>query len=803
MENIDPAEWHLYVELCSITRAADAAAALTEWGFAVFPLHSMDFEVMSCTCYDTDCVAPAKHPMTLHGHLDAVTDASEARALFRESAERVGSRYANVGVACGERSGGLVVVDVDPRNGGWDSLGELEYLAELQKVTLETLTSTTGGGGAHLWYRLPPGLTVPKKTGIRAGIDLQGEGAYVVAPPSLHPSSQQYVWGEERPLALLPPLFVEIASERREIETSAGGFRLPDGSSLSDVLAGKARVPAGSRDEAFTSLAARLRFNGATRADAEEVVLRVLREGTEQPAGLEYTEKQALAKVESAWRRLTAEPTEEGLREAAETFLESLQRETGMSVPLEVSLPGEGLLAGYSLSIDTDMANGHRLAVRWRDRLMYFPLLKRGSQWYKCNTEDAIWRMEPDIGDVAARSLEELIRLEALTAGDEETGARLAEVAHRCGSVAVMGAAARALALDDSVRQGSKTPNEVFDMNPRLVAFPNGVYDFVNDTFRAVSPGDLISKTVAYPYNPAAQCPGFLKFLERVIPDGEVRSCLLRFFGQALLGADKAQLMAIFYGSGANGKSSLLNIARKVMGAYAGVLPTSIFVTRTGRENPFDLVRLEGIRLGMNTMEVDVDQRLDDGALKAIISLDEIEGRGLYENFRKIRSQATLCMSANNMPKLQDTSYGMRRRLLAVNFNVTIPEAERDITLVDRLLTYEGSGVLALLVSECRAYLQHGIKIPDTITQFTDNYLIEENPLLRFEVECLEPSRTALVSFADLYKFYCQWCQYEDEAPLTKRQFSRQISRVKYPDKKSVINGKVVSCRYVTVKSPE
>lgn len=96
---------------------------------------------------------------------------------------------ANLGIVTGAVSG-LVVLDVDPRHGGEDSLSRLE---EQHEALPETVEAMTGGGGRHLYFAHPGG-SVPNKVALAPGIDLRGDGGLVVAPPSLHPSGKRYVW---------------------------------------------------------------------------------------------------------------------------------------------------------------------------------------------------------------------------------------------------------------------------------------------------------------------------------------------------------------------------------------------------------------------------------------------------------------------------------------------------------------------------------------------------------------------------------------------------------------------------------
>lgn len=110
---------------------------------------------------------------------------------------------ANVGVVTGWVSA-LVVVDIDPRNGGDATLAEL---VAAEGALPATVTSLTGGGGRHLYFAHPTHLVPSRPLG--GGVDLKAEGGVVVAPPSQHASGQRYRWRpghgpDEHELAALP-----------------------------------------------------------------------------------------------------------------------------------------------------------------------------------------------------------------------------------------------------------------------------------------------------------------------------------------------------------------------------------------------------------------------------------------------------------------------------------------------------------------------------------------------------------------------------------------------------------------------
>ena len=159
-----------------------SALAYARKGFFVFPLHTPTDG--GCSCNNPDCGNVGKHPRTRHGFKDASNDPERVAAWWDRWPD------ANIGVATGAGSG-LVVLDIDPRNDGGDSLAELE---RLNGALRETPMVLTGGGGQHYYFRRPDGDTRKGRSGYRHGVDVKADGGYVVAPPSLHASGGTYEW---------------------------------------------------------------------------------------------------------------------------------------------------------------------------------------------------------------------------------------------------------------------------------------------------------------------------------------------------------------------------------------------------------------------------------------------------------------------------------------------------------------------------------------------------------------------------------------------------------------------------------
>jgi hypothetical protein len=158
-------------------------------GWRVFPCHGIvapgwGIKIATCDCkLRSGCKDAGKHPACARGFLDATRNATVIRGW------RSGS---NVAIATGAASG-LFVVDIDPRNGGGATLAKLER--EHGAFSRDAVV-VTGGGGLHLYFQYPRGGAPIASGGdvFGVGVDLKGDGGYVIAPPSLHASLKNYRW---------------------------------------------------------------------------------------------------------------------------------------------------------------------------------------------------------------------------------------------------------------------------------------------------------------------------------------------------------------------------------------------------------------------------------------------------------------------------------------------------------------------------------------------------------------------------------------------------------------------------------
>ena len=185
--------------------AAAAVDYATRLGWAIFPVHAV--RAGRCSCGNSNCKQPGKHPRVAHGLKVASKAEEQIRAWWGRFPD------ANIAAATGEVSG-FSAVDVDPNHGGDDTLSDLERRHDPLPKTARQIT---GSGGEHILFRHVPGLRNSAGR-LGRGLDIRGDGGYIVIPPSLHISGRRYAWNVDYhpldvSLADVPPWLLAMVQQ--------------------------------------------------------------------------------------------------------------------------------------------------------------------------------------------------------------------------------------------------------------------------------------------------------------------------------------------------------------------------------------------------------------------------------------------------------------------------------------------------------------------------------------------------------------------------------------------------------------
>ena len=239
------------------------ALAYAKMGMAVFPL-----------------IPKNKKPVTANGFHDATTDPAQIEKWWRSN-----PNY-NIGIATGQMSGGLVVIDldIDDEKGRYGNETLREWETEHGQLP-DTCRTITGRGGYHLLFYV--NKEVPCSINEDLAVDIRGDGGYFVAPPSVHPNGHEYEWEQA------PDEFV-LEQADHFVYDFIDFVRPPKKENITYSV--PEIIPEGNRDNAIFRLACSLQSKGLS----DEAILAAARVENETRCVPPLSDKEVEQKVKSA-----------------------------------------------------------------------------------------------------------------------------------------------------------------------------------------------------------------------------------------------------------------------------------------------------------------------------------------------------------------------------------------------------------------------------------------------------------------------------------------------------------------------
>jgi putative DNA primase/helicase len=248
----------------------------------------------------------------------------------------------------------------------------------------------------------------------------------------------------------------------------------------------------------------------------------------------------------------------------------------------------------------------------------------------------------------------------------------------------------------------------------------------------------------------------------------------MRLFIRRLLGLSldvkvTAHILPIFYGDGANGKSTLTDAVMGALGDYADAADPDLLRARSFDAHPTGVADLFGLRLAL-IHEGDAGHRLAEGTVKRLTGGDRLKARRMREDFWSFDPSHTFVMLTNHKPLVGGTDEGIWRRLRLVPFEVIIPGSERDERLGEKL-TAEVGAVLAWLVAGYLDWRENGLAEPGKVTEA---YRAESDALGRFLHERCLVMPALHAGSSEMFSTYEKWCAAEREDPWHAEGFRRR-----------------------------
>jgi P4 family phage/plasmid primase-like protien len=695
----------------------------------------------------------------------------------------------NVGLVTG-RVSGLVVLDLDRE----DLVAELDG----RGLELPETAIVRTGRGWHFYFRHPGGR-IGNAAGLAGipGLDLRGDGGYVVAPGSIHESGRVYSW--ERGLEALqdpPSWLLELIRKPKErpkpAPATGGNGKRPAAAgedryaraALQGEIGRVANAAKGTRNNTLNRAAFALgqlvEAGRLDQAEAERELTAAAEAcgliGDDGAESVRKTIASGLGDGKAHPRAPEAPPARGAGGNAKRPGLRVVSGKTGgmaeamdaAAAELTAHAWSDQEEAGGSWGESTlnDTANARRLVRFYGERLRYCHPWSRWLVW-----DGRRWRSD-DTAQVErwAKDTVRRIYFEAGSARNQEQQERLAKHAVKSGSAKAL---REMIALSRSETGIPVLPDEL-DRNPWLLTVGNGTVELRTGELRPHAPGDLITKGIETPYDPEARCPRWERFLQEIMPDAETVDFLQRAVGYSLTADTREQCFFILYGSGANGKSTFVETLLALLQEYALRTPTETFLAKKGDTIPNDVARLKGARF-VSASEVEEGRRLSESVVKQLTGTDTMSARFMRGEWFDFRPCCKLWLSTNHRPTIRGTDEAIWRRIRLIPFEQTFPPERRDPDLLAKLAG-ELPGILAWAIRGALLWAEKGLEAPGKVRNATGQYREEMDTLLDFLQDETEEAPEAFTPSKDLYERYLTWAQRSGEKrPMSKRAFGLRL----------------------------
>lgn len=320
---------------------------------------------------------------------------------------------------------------------------------------------------------------------------------------------------------------------------------------------------------------------------------------------------------------------------------------------------------------------------------------------------------------------------------------------------------------------------ESFDYDPLLLGVPgNQVLELKTGTLREMKREDRVTKRANVAPDADCRPTRFLQFMREItLGDDALSAYLLRYCGYVLTGYTREHCLPFWYGHGANGKGTLMNVLQFIMGwEYGTALRMSNLAAKKNEDDSQRriIAKLCGARLA-TANEGNAQVKLDMALLKSLASSDLLAGAHLYEREFTFQPSHKLIIATNHKPELEvDTA--ARRRVHLVPFDAEFTGQNEEKGLEDSLKK-EAPGIMALLVQSCLEWQSMGLAAPERVTRATRQLFEELDPMARFASEWLAVDPECFLSTDEILKAYGDFLHDNDIEDQVEHQ--KLIKRLK------------------------
>jgi putative DNA primase/helicase len=312
---------------------------------------------------------------------------------------------------------------------------------------------------------------------------------------------------------------------------------------------------------------------------------------------------------------------------------------------------------------------------------------------------------------------------------------------------------------------------DVFDAKPMLLAVKNGVIDLTTGKLRPGRQEDYLSKACRVEWKgidyPAPMWRNFLK--EVFDKDKELIDYIQKLLGYAITGSVEKHIFPVFQGRGRNGKGTIVNVLRRVLGTLAKAIASEVLLEQRFSKNSSapspDIMALKGLRLAFAS-EANARSSFSAAQVKLLTGGDELSARNPHDKYQSNFSPShKLILLTNDRPHCPDSDYAFWARMRLIEFPFSfVPEPDpkrpyekKAIENLEEQLLKEDSGILAWLVEGWLLCQESGLKAPAKVLAATEEYKKDEDVLGVFIEQCCIVDTVLTVSVAQLKEKWEKW----------------------------------------------
>jgi putative DNA primase/helicase len=672
-----------------------------------------------------------------------VDDEWQLRPLALEDIEEWVRSGGDVGWQCGEVSGWMSAVDLDCE--------EARRLAP--RFLPETLRGAKGKEAPSQYFYRSPDLGYKKFSELGGPGELialkasnNGRGHQVAVAPSVHREKGPYRFiGGYNPAAI-------AVVHQDELRHRVG--MLATAVLIARLLPPSREEGGGGRHDLALALVGYMLRNGEAAGDVEKMLTAAWEHRKSSHQAIEDVRRS----VRDTTTRLARNEPATGGRRLGELFPKLPEKIADF-----LGWERRNMREQRQHYMRTDLGNSERFVDAHRDSVLWCPARKSFLCW---DGKRYAWDERGEVVKLAHAVARGIFHEAADAEGEEEQKAitKWALASQN---------ESRINAMLSQARPYLAVGMEELDRDPWLVNCQNGTLDLRTGKLKAHDPADRITKIVPVDYDPDASCPRFKQFLKEALVDETVIKFVKRYSGYTLTGITRERLLAILYGFGKNGKTTLVELLHEVLGDYARNTDVETLLIKKYQGVGNDVAALKGARF-VSAAEVEKGRRLAESKVKQLTGRDTVTARFLFgENF-DFKPEFKLWLSTNNKPVIQGTDDAIWDRIRLIPLTQRFDGSKADPKLPDKLRN-ELAGVFSWMVEGCLEWQEHGLEEPKTVTDATNQYREEMDTLASFLDEVCVVGAHYRVLAERLYQRYAMWCDNSGERKDPKKAFVARL----------------------------